>query len=111
MIFKCSNISFSGSVFITIMFAAEEISQDQELMLLSATNAFSISVQRMLKLSFCCFRSEEKPLAHECATLPLPLVVNATQLHLPFTIRLPLLSHDFPLLHPLELHFSLQASR
>lgn len=108
MIFKCSNISFSGSVFITIMFVADEISQDQELMLLSATNAFSISVQRMLKLSFCCFRSEEKPLAH---TLPLPLVVNATQLHLPFTIRLPLLSHDFPLLRPLELHFSLQASQ
>lgn len=45
MIFKCSNIYFSVSVFITIMFVAEEISQDRELMLLSATNAFSISVR------------------------------------------------------------------
>lgn len=45
MIFKCSNIYFSVPVFITIMFVAEEISQDQELMLLSATNAFSISVR------------------------------------------------------------------
>lgn len=44
-IFKCSNIYFSVSVFITIMLVAEEISQDQELMLLSATNAFSIGVR------------------------------------------------------------------
>jgi len=45
VIFKCSSIYFSVSAFTTIMFVAEEISQDQELMFLSATNTFSISVR------------------------------------------------------------------
>lgn len=52
----------------------------------------------MLKLSLGCFRSEEKPLAHEGAALPLPLLVTAAQVHLPFIIPLPLLGYDFTLL-------------
>lgn len=52
MIFKCSNTYFSVSVFITIMFVAEEISQDREIMLLSASNAFSISVRERQNYPF-----------------------------------------------------------
>lgn len=40
MIFKCSNTYFSASVFITIMFVAEEVFQGQRLTLLSASNTF-----------------------------------------------------------------------
>lgn len=39
----------------------------------------------MLKPSFYCFRSEEKP---ECVTLPLLLEVNSGEIHLPFSVSL-----------------------
>lgn len=45
MTFKRSNIYFNVPVLIKIMFVAEEISQDQDLTLLSATNALSICVR------------------------------------------------------------------
>lgn len=51
----------------------------------------------MLKLFFCCLSREEKPLAHECVTLSVSLLVNTAQTHLPLTIPLPLLGHDCPL--------------
>jgi len=42
----------------------------------------------MLKLSFYCFRSEEKPLIPDCVTLPLLLEVNSGEIHLPSSVSL-----------------------
>lgn len=42
----------------------------------------------MLKLSFYCFRSEEKPMIPECVTLPLLLEVNSGEIHLPSSVSL-----------------------